>query len=74
MSIQYEYIQKKIMKKVKCEKYKWYIGSTFFGLIGMSNIFGLQQWSKYTSWQEPDKLFGIVLVISITINKYQNLL
>jgi len=61
------------MKKIKCEKYKWYIGSAFFGFLGMSNIFGFQQWDKYKGWQEPDRVFGVILVIiAIAMYKYIN--
>ena len=49
----------------------WYMGSVFLGLIGMSNLFGLQQWHKNYGWQEPDKTFGIILlIIAIGLYKY----
>ena len=59
------------MKKIKCEKYKYYFGVSFFGFLGISNLLGFQQWSKYYGWQEPDKIFGIIfLVIAIAIYTY----
>jgi hypothetical protein len=51
------------MKKIKCEKYKYNIGSAFFAFLGMSNIFGFQQWSKYDGWHEPNKIYGVVLLV-----------
>ena len=51
------------MKKRKCEKYGAYIGSFFFGLIGVSNLIGLAQWVKYEGWKEPSIPLGIIFII-----------
>ncbi len=61
------------MKKRKCDKYGAYIGSFFFGIIGLSNLLGLPQWVKYEGWKEPSIPLGIIFIIlSIAIYKYIN--
>ncbi len=59
------------MKKIKCYKYVWYTGCMIFGLLGMSNLFALEQWNKYSGWNEPSKILGIILLTSaIVVYKY----
>jgi len=59
------------MKKIKCEKFKYYFGVVFFGILGITNLLGFQQWNKYSGWREPDKIYGIfLLLIAIAIYIY----
>ena len=59
------------MKKIKCRKYIWYSGSAIFGIIGMSNLFGFEQWSKYSGWHQPNQILGAILFIcSIAVYIY----
>jgi len=61
------------MKKRKCKKYGAYIGSFFFGIIGLSNLLGLPQWVKFEGWREPSITLGVIFItFSIAIYKYIN--